>query len=116
MNWLMWVVLCAAGLMTLVSVGSSVLILRLCKGVLDGQRPVMERQLNLIDKLTAIAAAKDLAAYQGIQVMDQQVVGYPGDTYDPSEAAAASREAEANGWDTEEMSDAQQQELRDLFA
>lgn len=76
----------------------------------------MIRLVDLADKATALASAKDLAAYQGIQVMDQQVVGYPGDTYDPSDAAAARREAEANDWDTEEISDAQQQELRDLFS
>ena len=111
----MWLVLCVAGLTILGSIASSAVVIWICKGVLEAQRPVLLRQLDLLDKTTALAAARDLAAYQGIQVMDQQAVGYDGDYYDPSDAAAARREAEQNGWDPEELTDGDQEALRAAF-
>lgn len=73
------------------------------------------RQLDLVDKATTIAAAQDVAAYQAIQVMDNPLVGYDGEAYSPSDAAEARREALANGEDPEELSDAEQEQLRGLF-
>lgn len=101
--------------MTLVSVASAVLIALVCMRVLKAQQPVQLRQLDLIDKMTTLAAAQDVAAYQGIQVMDKQIVGYDGEHYDPSDAAAARREAEEHGWDPEELSDGDQEALRAAF-
>ena len=98
--------------------GSAVLaifVLRLCKGLIESLRPVLLRQLDLVDKATALASSKDLAVYQGIQAMDKPLVGYDGDTYDPSDEAEARREAERLGLNYEEMSDAQQEQLTALF-
>ena len=73
------------------------------------------RQLDLVDKATMVAAAQDVAAYQAIQVMDRAMVGYDGEAYDPSDVAEARREALANGEDPEELSDAEQDQLRSFF-
>lgn len=97
------------------SVAVVLIVLRLCKGVLEAQKPVQLEQLRLLDKMTTLAASKDLMAYQGIQAMDQPVVGYDGDTYDPSDEAEAKREAERLGLNYEELTDGQQEQLRGLF-
>lgn len=102
--------------MLLASAGIVVVVLRLCKGLIESLRPVLLRQLDLVDKATAIAASKDVAAYQAIQVMDQARVGYPGDDYDPSDEAEARREAIRDGLDPEEMTSEEQEQLRSLFA
>lgn len=68
-----------------------------------------------MDKSTALAAAHDVMAYQGIQAMDQPVVGYDGDTYDPSDEAEARREAERLGLNYEEMTEHEQEQLRGLI-
>ncbi len=115
MTWQLWFVLSIAGLTLLVSAGAVWLTIRLCKGLLEAQQPVLLRQLELIDKMTTIAAAQDVAAYQAIQVMDQQRVGYPGEDYDPSDEAEARREAIREGLDPEELSDGDQEALRGLF-
>lgn len=90
-------------------------VLRLCKGLIESLKPVLLRQLELVDKATTVAASHDLMAYQGIQAMSQPVVGYSGDTYDPSDQAEAQREAERLGLNYEEMTDVQQEQLRTLF-
>lgn len=102
--------------MTLVSLGSLFLVAWVCKGLIKSQEPVLVRQLDLIDKMTTIAASRDVAAYQGLQVMDKQIVGYDGDNYDPSDAAQARREAERDGLDYEELSDGDAEALREAFA
>lgn len=89
---------------------------RLCKGLIESLKPVLLEQLRLVDKATTIAASHDVMAYQGIQVMSQPVVGYDGDSYDPSDAAEAIREAERLHLNPEEVSDAQAEELRNLFS
>lgn len=102
--------------MLLVSVLVVVVVVRLCKGLLDSLKPVLLRQLDLVDKMTTIAAATDVAAYQAIQVMHQPPVGYDGDHYDPSDEAEALREAAAHGWDPERLSDGEAEELRSQFS
>ena len=99
----------------LVSLTTAVVVLRLCKGVIDSLKPVLLRQLDLVDKATTIAAAQDVSAYQGLQVMNTHTVGYDGDSYDPSDAAEARREAERNNENFEELSDAEHEELRSAF-
>lgn len=84
----------------LASVVIVVVVLRLCKGLIDSLRPVLLRQLDLVDKTTTLAAAADVYAYQGIQAMDQRQVGYD-DGYDPSDEAQARAEAERNNEDPE---------------
>lgn len=101
--------------MLLVSLLVALLVLRLCKGLVESLRPVMLRQLDIVDKTTALAASKDVQAFQAIQVMDAQRVGYPGDDYDPSDEAEARREAERYGLDPEELSDGDQEALRAAF-
>ena len=115
-DWMMWLVLSLAGLTTLGAVALMLVVLRACKGLVESLNPVLLRQLDLVDKSTALAAASDLAAYQGIQVMSQPVVGYDGDAYDPSDEAEARREAERLGLNYEEMNDAEQAQIRDLLA
>lgn len=79
------------------------LVLRFCKGLINSLREVLLRQLDLVDKSTSIAAAHDLAVYQGIQVMGATgQVGYD-DPYNPSDEAAARREAETLGLDWEDI-------------
>lgn len=90
-------------------------VLRACKGLIESLNPVMLRQLDLVDKATVLAAASDIQAYQGIQVMSQPVVGYDGDSYDPSDSAEARREAERLGLNYEEMNDAEQEQIRSLL-
>lgn len=90
-------------------------VLRLCKGLIESLKPVLLRQLELVDKTTTLAASHDVMAYQGIQVMTQPVVGYDGDAYDPSDAAEARREAERLGLDPERMSDGDREALDTLF-
>lgn len=90
-------------------------VLRACKGLVESLSPVLIRQLELVDKATTIAAAADVQAYQGIQAMSQPVVGYDGDTYDPSDEAEAKREAERLGLNYEEMSYAEQEQIRSLL-
>lgn len=102
--------------MLLGSVLLSIWVIRACKGLLEQQQPVQLRMLEIVDKMTTIAAAHDVMAYQGIQAMAQPVVGYPGDAYDPSDEAEARREAERRNENFEDMSDGEQQQLRDLFA
>lgn len=101
--------------MLLTAAALVVVALRLCKGLIESLKPVLLRQLDLVDKATTIAAAQDVAAYQAIQVMDQARVGYPGDDYDPSDEAEARREAVREGLDPEELSDAEQEQLRSFF-
>lgn len=102
--------------MTLVTAAVGLIALRLCKGLIESLKPVMLRQLELVDKATTLAASHDVMAYQGIQAMSQPVVGYPGDTYDPSDEAEAQREAERLGLNYEEMTDAEQEQLRGILA
>lgn len=101
--------------MTLTSATIVVVVLRLCKGLVESLSPVMLRQLEVVDKATALAAASDVQAFQGIQVMDQAAVGYPGETYDPSDEAQARAEAERDGIDYEEMTRGNNDELYRLF-
>ena len=116
MPWWMWLVLCVSGLTLLLAALLVAVVLRLCKGLIESLKPVLLRQLDLVDKATAIAAAQDVAAYQAIQVMDQAQVGYPGDHYDPSDEAEARREAARDGLDPEELSSEEQEQLRTLFS
>lgn len=102
--------------MTLVTAAVGLIALRFCKGLIESLKPIMLRQLELVDKATTLAASHDVMAYQGIQAMSQPVVGYPGDTYDPSDEAEAQREAERLGLNYEEMTDAEQEQLRGILA
>ncbi len=102
--------------MMLASIALSWVVLRLCKGLVESLKPVLMRQLDLVDKATALAASHDVMAYQGIQAMDQPVVGYSGDSYDPSDEAEARREAERAGLNYEEINSAEAEELRGLLA
>ena len=102
--------------MLLMMAATSVVVIRLCKGLMESVQPVLLRQLDLLDKTTSLAAANDLMAYQGIQAMGSPVVGYPEDNYDPSDAAEARREAERAGLDYEEMSDAEREQIQSLLA
>lgn len=95
---------------------TTIVVLKLCKGVIESLKPVLLRQLDLVDKSTALAAAQDVPAYQAIQVMDQRTVGYDGDSYDPSDEAEARREAERRNESYEEMSDGDQEQLRSAFS
>lgn len=93
-------------------------VIRLCKGLIESLSPVLLRQLDLVDKSTALAASHDLMVFQGVQAMDQRVVGYPDDAYDPSDAAEAEREAARQGISVEQMKelrDADEEQLRALF-
>lgn len=101
--------------MMLGSVAIVTVVLRACKGVVESLQPVLNRQLDLVDKFTTLAAAHDVMAYQGIQAMSQPVVGYDGDNYDPSDEAEARREAERHNLDPEILSDEEQEQLRSLF-
>ena len=116
MVWWMWLALCASGLTLLLAALLVVHVLRLCKGLIESLRPVMLRQLELLDKTTALAASKDVLAFQGIQVMNSHSVGYPGEDYDPSDAAEARREAERQGMDPEELTDGDQEALTAAFS
>ncbi len=93
----------------------SAVVLKLCKGLVESLKPVLLRQLELLDKATALAAASDVQAYQGIQVMNTHTVGYDGDAYDPSDAAEAKAEAQRRGEDPEEMTSVEQEALSDIF-
>ena len=115
MTWQTLLVLCASGLILLASAAIVVVVLRLCKGLIESLSPVLLRQLDLVDKMTTIAAAQDVAAYQAIQVMDQVRVGYPGEDYDPSDQAEARREALRNNEDPEGLSDGEQEQLHSFF-
>ena len=113
----MWFVISVAFLVLLMAVLLSAVVLRLCKGLVESLQPVLIRQLELLDKATTIAAASDMQAYQGIQVMNgHAAVGYDGDTYDPSDAAEAEREAVRRGENPEELNYAEQEALRDILA
>lgn len=101
--------------MLLGSAAIAILVVRLCKGLIESLAPVMERQLELVDKATTIAASRDLSAYQGIQAMSQPIVGYDDDNYDPSDAAEARREAERQGYDLGVMNEEDAAELRSLL-
>lgn len=101
--------------MMLGSVALSLIVLRACKGLIQEISPVLLRQLDLVDKATSIAAASDLQAYQGIQVMSQPVVGYDGDNYDPSYEAERRREAERLGLDLEADDAEAREELRNIL-
>lgn len=115
-DWVMWFVILAA-LLTLLLTGALMLVvLRVCKGLIESLKPVLIRQLELVDKATSIAASKDLAAYQGIAVMSQPVVGYDGDTYDASDEAEWRRETERRKEDPEVLRGEADEELRDLFS
>lgn len=99
--------------------GSAVIVtvvLRQSKALTDSLSPVLLRQLEIVDKATTLAAAADVQAYQGIQVMQQPVVGYDGDSYDPSDEAEAEREAARRGLSMEEISEAEADELRNLLS
>ena len=113
-SWLMWLVLSTAGLLILALAVVLVVVLRLCKGVLESLRPVLIRQLELVDKATTLAASRDVAAYQGIQAMQMHPVGYD-DDYDPSDEAEAIREAKRLGIDPEDIGGEDAERLRSLF-
>jgi hypothetical protein len=100
--------------MLLGSAGIGLLVLRACKGLVGSLQPVLMEQLRLVDKATSLAASKDLAAYQGIMVMDQTPGVQYDDAYNPSDAAEARREAERNGLTTEDLG-AEDHELVNLF-
>lgn len=100
--------------MLLGSAGIGLLVLRVCKGFLASLQPVLMRQLDLVDKATSLASSKDLAAYQGIMVMDQTSGVQYDDAYNPSDEAEARREAERNGLTTEDLG-AEDAELTHLF-
>jgi len=102
--------------MMLGSVFLTLFVMRACKGLLEAQQPVLLRQLELVDKATTLAASHDVMAYQGIQAMSQPVVGYDGDSYDPSDAAEAKREADRLGIDMEEVNAQDAEQLRTLLA
>jgi hypothetical protein len=89
-------------------------ILRFCKGIVAGQQPVLLEQLRLLDKMTTIAASKDLAAYQGITAMDLEVPSYD-DPYDPSDEALAAAEAIRDNRDLEVERAEDQATLSHLF-
>jgi|TARA_R100000482_G_scaffold124710_2_gene78550 hypothetical protein len=90
-------------------------VLKVSKEVVESVSPVLLRQLELVDKATTLAASKDVAAYQGIQVMGREPsVGYD-ENYDPSDEAEARREAERHGWDPEELSGEERDALGALF-
>lgn len=93
-----------------------IVVLRLCKNLIQSLEPVLLRQLDLVDKSTSLAAAQDITAYQAIQAMDSQKIGYPDDYYDPSDAAEAAREASRAGLDPEELSSGEQEQLRSFFS
>lgn len=114
--WLVWLILCSVGLTLAVLVVVLFLVLKTTRELLAAQQPVMIRQLELVDKVTAIAVSKDVMSYQGIQVMNQPSVGYDGDNYDPSDEAAAAREAERYGMSMEEISAREAETLSGLLA
>ncbi len=101
--------------MMLGSVALVLIVIRACKGLIQELSPVLLRQLDLVDKATTIAAAADVQAYQGIQVMGQPVVGYDGDTYDPSDEAERRREAERLGLNLEEDDAEALEQLRGIL-
>lgn len=101
--------------MTLGSVALTLIVIRACKGLIQEISPVLLRQLELVDKATTIAASADLQAYQGLQAMSQPIVGYDGDTYDPSYEAERRREAERLGLDLEADDAEAREELRSLI-
>lgn len=115
MTWEMWFIVSIAGLMMLACLAIVVIVLRLCKGLIESLRPVLIRQLELVDKTTTLAASHDVMAYQGIEAMNAQVVGYDGDNYDPSDEAEARREAERQNLSMEDISAEDQQQLNDIF-
>lgn len=96
-----------------------ILVLRYCKGlireIVEAQKPVLLRQLDLVDKATAIAASSDIAGYQGIQVMDQYASGYDEGSFDPSPEAEARREAERMNQDPEDVGVTENAELDSLL-
>lgn len=100
--------------MLLASVAVAVLVLRLCKGLIESLKPVLLRQLDLVDKMTTIASSHDVMAYQAIQVMDQQATSYD-EPYDPSDEAEARREAERHHEDPEALNAEDDTALRQLF-
>ena len=113
-TWIVWLALCLAGLILLGEAALVAVVVAHCKGVVNSLQPVLLKQLELVDKSTAIAAAADLAGYQGIQVMNQLQPGYD-ESYDPSDEAAARREAERQGLTMEEYGDADNDALNALF-
>lgn len=68
------------------------MLLKHVRNLAETQTPVQLRMLDLVDKMTTIAASQDVAAYQGIQVMQNQVAEYA--AYDPSDEGEAQRERE----------------------
>lgn len=66
------------------------MLLKHVRNLAESQTPVQLRMLDLVDKMTTIAASQDVAAYQGIQVMQGQVAEYA--AYDPSDEGEAKRE------------------------
>lgn len=113
-TWIAWLLLSLTGLILLGATVLVIVVIRLCKGLVESLQPVLLKQLELVDKSTSIAAAADLAAYQGIQVMDQATPLYD-ERYDPSDEAEARREAERLGLDPEELSDDDNGRLAGLF-
>ena len=89
----LWLLISIALLLLLILCSAGVLIWVLLKHVrklAETQTPVQIRMLDLVDKMTTIAAAQDVAAYQGIQVMQSQVAEYA--EFDPSDEGEAKRE------------------------
>lgn len=79
--------------------------IRLSKAAVQAQTPVQLKQIELLDKVTTMLAAKDVLAYQGVQSMHQpDMIG--GD-YDPSDEAAYAREHERYGkdWVSDDVDD-----------
>lgn len=102
------------------------LTLRFCKGLirdltaahqesLEALKEVPLRQLQLVDKATTIAAASDIAGYQGMQVMDQYASGYDEGSFDPSPEAEARREAERMNLDPEDVGGEDDEALSNLL-
>jgi hypothetical protein len=81
----------------------------------ESLKPILLEQLRLVDKATTIAASHDVMAYQGIQAMEHAVVGYDGDTYDPSDEAEFRREAAKLGLNAEEITSEQREQLQSIF-
>ena len=78
--------------------------IRLSKATVQAQQPVQLRQIELLDKVTTMLAAKDVLSFQGIQAMAVQTVE---SDYDPSDEAAFAREQDRYGkeWVNDEDDD-----------
>lgn len=66
------------------------MLLKHVRNLAENQTPVQLRMLDLVDKMTTLAASQDVAAYQGIQVMQSRVAEYA--EFDPSDEGEAKRE------------------------